>query len=193
MGLIGDAAATPALVAALADADPVIQGRAAEALGQIADKSAAPAIGAMVAAHVSADALNGLNADDMGYPKSPAVEAVRLGIYALVRLGSYDGLAGALLDTQGRARSRWWPMAYGFQRVNDPRAAGVLLDLFAGEGQLTRSFAARGLAASKDPARCGTAVGRDRRCRVSRSRSGFKPFAASRRLATPAPAQRCVV
>ena len=50
----------------------------------------------------------------------------------------------------GRPRSRWWPVAYAFQRVNDPRAATVLLDLFNGDGQLTRSFAARGLAATKD-------------------------------------------
>jgi cyclophilin family peptidyl-prolyl cis-trans isomerase/HEAT repeat protein len=151
MGLIGDATATPVLVTALTDADPLIQGRAAEALGLIGDKAVAPQIGAMVATQVSGTALNGLNPDDMGYPKASGVEAVRLGIYALVRLGSYDALASALVDPQGHPRSRWWPVAYGFQRVNDPRAASVLLDLFAGEGQLTRSFAARGLAASKDP------------------------------------------
>ncbi len=151
MGLIGDAGATPVLLTALTDADPLIQGRAAEALGLIADKAAARQIAAMVATQVNGTALNGLNPDDMGYPKASGVEAVRLGIYALVRLGSYDGLASALLDPQGRPRSRWWPVAYGFQRVNDSRAASVLLDLFAGEGQLTRSFAARGLAASKDP------------------------------------------
>ncbi len=83
-------------------------------------------------------------------PRRPAIEAVRLGAYALVRLGSYDGLAGALLDRDGRPRSRWWPVAFAFQRINDPRAATVLLDLFNGEGQLTRAFAARGLAATKD-------------------------------------------
>ena len=70
MGLIGDAAAGPALTAALTDADPMIQGRAAEALGMIADKAAAQPIAAMVSAHVNADALNGLNPDDMGHPKS---------------------------------------------------------------------------------------------------------------------------
>jgi cyclophilin family peptidyl-prolyl cis-trans isomerase/HEAT repeat protein len=150
LGLIGDEAAAPALVTALSDADPLIQGRAAEALGMIAYKAAAQPIGSMIAAHVNANALAGITPDDMGYPKAANVEAVRLGAFALVRLGSYDQLAGALLDGNGRPRSRWWPIAYAFQRVSDPRAAAVLLDLFNGDGQLTRSFAARGLAATKD-------------------------------------------
>ncbi|HWI20903.1 MAG TPA: HEAT repeat domain-containing protein, partial [Vicinamibacterales bacterium] len=150
LGLIGDAAAAPALLTALNDADPMIQGRAAEALGLIAHKAAAQPITNMVYAHVNAGVLNGINPDDMGHPKAAPVEAVRLGAYALVRLGSYDGLASALLDPSGRPRSRWWPVAFAFQRVNDPRAAGVLLDLFSGEGQLTRAFAARGLGASKE-------------------------------------------
>src|SRR6185503_12605162 len=70
MGLVGDAAAAPALTAALTDPDPLIQGRAAEALGLIAHKPAAPPIAAMVAAHINAGILNGLNPDDMGYPKA---------------------------------------------------------------------------------------------------------------------------
>lgn len=150
MGLIGDAAAAPALMAALADSDATIQGRAAEALGLIAHKPAAAAVGAMVAAHVAAGALNGLNADDMGAPKPPPVEAVRLGVYALVRLGSYEALATAVLDGDRLPRSRWWPVAYALQRINDPRAAPALLALLAGDGQLTRAFAVRGLAVLKD-------------------------------------------
>jgi cyclophilin family peptidyl-prolyl cis-trans isomerase/HEAT repeat protein len=86
----------------------------------------------------------------MGYPKAAAVEAVRLGAYAIVRLGSYDALAAALLDRDGRPRSRWWPIAYALQRINDARAVPALLELLKGEGQLTRAFAARGLGASKD-------------------------------------------
>ena len=151
MGLIGDATAAPALITALNDPDPMIQGRAAEALGQIAHKAAAQPITNMVYAHVNGGALNGINPDDMAYPKSPAAEAVRLGLFALVRLGSYDGLASSMLDPAGKLRSRWWPVAYAFQRVNDPRAVDVLLDLFNGEGQLSRAFAARGLGTSKDP------------------------------------------
>ena len=151
IGLIGDPAGAPPLTAALVDRDPLIQGRAAEALGLIAHQPAAAAIGAMIAGHVGAGVLNGVIADDLVSPKSPAVEAVRLGIYALVRLGGYDALASAMLDPAGQPRSRWWPVAFAFQRMNDPRAVPVLLALLQGEGQLTRSFAARGLAAAKDP------------------------------------------
>ena len=87
MGLIGDASAAPALLAALNDADPLIQGRAAEALGLIGHKPAVQPITNMVYAHVNGGALTGITPDDMGYPKGSAVEAVRLGAYALVRLG----------------------------------------------------------------------------------------------------------
>ena len=101
MGLIGDAAAATALTAALSDTDPLIQGRAAEALGMIAHKAAAPAVAAMVSAHINAGALNGITPDDMAHPKPPAAEAVRLGLYALVRLGSYDA------HCRFGARCRW--------------------------------------------------------------------------------------
>lgn len=150
LGLIGDASAAPALTTALTDADPMIQGRAAEALGLIGHQPAAQPISAMIYAHITAGVLNGLNADDMGYPKSPQIEAVRLGTYALVRLGSYDSIAASFVGSDGHVRSRWWPVAYAFQRVNDPRAVPALLELFNGEGQLTRAFAARGLGNSKD-------------------------------------------
>jgi len=150
MGLIGDASAATALSTALADPDPTIQGRAAEALGLIGHKPAASAIGAMVAAHVAAGALNGVNADDLGMPKTPPVEALRLGVYALVRLGSYEALAAGVLDRDGQPRSRWWPVAFALQRINDARAVPALLTLLSGEGQLTRAFAARGLGGLKD-------------------------------------------
>jgi cyclophilin family peptidyl-prolyl cis-trans isomerase/HEAT repeat protein len=149
LGLIGDTAASPALMTALNDPDPLIQGRAAEALGMIGDKAAAQAITQMVSTHVTGGALTGIDPDDMAYPKAPPAEAVRLGAYAMVRLGSYDGLASAFLE-QGRPRSRWWPIAFAFQRVNDPRASAALLDLFNGPGQLTRAFAARGLGVLKE-------------------------------------------
>ncbi len=150
MGLIGDGSAATALTTALADTDPTLQGRAAEALGLIGHRPAAPAIGAVVAAHVNAGVLNGLNPDDMGAPKTPPIEAVRLGVYALVRLGSFDALAAAVIDGTGQARSRWWPIAFALQRINDPRAAPALLALLTGDGQLTRAFAARGLGVLKE-------------------------------------------
>jgi cyclophilin family peptidyl-prolyl cis-trans isomerase/HEAT repeat protein len=151
MGLIGDPAAAGALIAALSDRDPLIQGRAAEALGMLAHKAATPSVTTMVSSFVNAGALKGIAPDDMAHPKLASAEAVRLGLYALVRLGSYDGIAGSVLDAEGRPRSRWWPVAYALQRVNDARAVPALLDLLKGEGQLTRAFAARGLGQLKDP------------------------------------------
>lgn len=145
LGLIGDPAASGALVAALTDPDPRVQGRAAEALGLLGDRGSAPAIGEMVHAHIAAGALDGIVADDVGYPKAPEPEAVRLGLYALARLDAFDTLAGALLDAAGRPVSDWWPVAYAFQRVSHPGAAPVLETLLASPGQITRAFAARGL------------------------------------------------
>ena len=150
MGLIGSATAADPLMAALNDPDPLVHGRAAEALGQIAHKAAAGAIGSMMAAHLAAGALSGIAADDLEYPKAPAVEAVRLGMYALVRLGAYDTLASTLLDGNGRPVSQWWPVAYAFRRVNDPRAASALMHLLQSDGAMTRAFAARGLGVTKD-------------------------------------------
>ncbi len=146
LGLIGDAGGVEALTAALAGPDVLLQGRAAEALGRIGHKESAPAIGAMMTAHIAAGALSNLAADDVGYPKSVEAEAVRLGLYALVRLGAYDVLASTMLDS-GQPKSRWWPVAYAFQRIGDPRAAPVLMLLLEGDGQVTRAFAARGLGA----------------------------------------------
>ncbi|HET9704832.1 MAG TPA: HEAT repeat domain-containing protein [Vicinamibacterales bacterium] len=150
LGLIGDRSASPALVALLGDADATIQGRAAEALGLLGDKDAAAPIGAMVAAQIDAGVFRALTPDDLGYPKPAGVEAARLGLYALVRLGGYDALAAAVLEKDGRVRSRWWPVAYALQRIGDPRAAPALLELLKGEGQLTRAFAARGLGVLKE-------------------------------------------
>jgi cyclophilin family peptidyl-prolyl cis-trans isomerase/HEAT repeat protein len=145
LGLIGDHAAAPALITALSTSDPLTQGRAAEALGALGHKAAADEVAAMISGPISTGALDALAADDVGYPKDAAIEAVRLGIYALVRLEAYDELAASLLDASGQPRSRWWPVAYGFQRVGDPRAAAPLTALLTGDGQVTRAFAAKGL------------------------------------------------
>ncbi len=151
LGLIGDNSAADALVTALADADPFVQGRAADALGQIPHKESAPAVATMIQAHITAGALTGIDADDQGYPKSGPTEAVRLGLYALVRLGAYDQLAAAVLDANGRPISHWWPIAYALQRIQDPRAASALLSIVPGTGQATtRAFAVRGLGLLKE-------------------------------------------
>ncbi len=83
------------------------------------------------------------------YPQSPPAEAVRLGLYALVRLGAYEALAAAALDAKYQPVSAWWPVAYALQRLPDPRSAPALLALLNTPGRYTAAFAARGLGAIK--------------------------------------------
>jgi cyclophilin family peptidyl-prolyl cis-trans isomerase/HEAT repeat protein len=149
LGLIGDAAARPALQMALGDMNPLVQGRAAEALGMIGNRADADAVGTMVRTHVAAGALAGIDADDLTYPQTPPAEAARLGLYALVRLGSYEALAAAALDAKYQPVSTWWPVAYAIQRLPDPRSAPALLALLNTPGRYTAAFAARGLGAIK--------------------------------------------
>jgi cyclophilin family peptidyl-prolyl cis-trans isomerase/HEAT repeat protein len=151
LGLLHDPSARAALASSLGDSSPVVQGRAAEALGAIGDRADAAAVGRMVEGHVKAGALAGLAPDNLAYPLSPAVEAVRLGLYSLVRLGAYEPLAAAVLDSAGLPVSRWWPVAYALQRVGDARAGGALVALAATPGRYTASFAVRGVAALKLP------------------------------------------
>jgi cyclophilin family peptidyl-prolyl cis-trans isomerase/HEAT repeat protein len=148
LGLIGDGSARPALLAALKEQQPVLQGRAAEALGQIGDRSDADAIGAMVQAHIKAGALMSVSPDDLTYPLSAPTEAVRLGLYALARLGAYDALAAAVLVNE-QPVSTWWPVAYALQRAGDPRAAPALMALVNTPGRFTAAFAVKGLGTSK--------------------------------------------
>lgn len=150
IGLIGDASGADPLVMALSDPDPIVHGRAAEGLGLLAHKPAADGIAKMIQAHVAAGALGGMEPDDLEHPKPPPVEAARLGIYALVRLGAYDQLAGVLLDGNGVPVSRWWPVAYAFRRVADSRGGTALLSLLEGSGVISRAFAARGLGVIKE-------------------------------------------
>ncbi|HEX5111047.1 MAG TPA: HEAT repeat domain-containing protein [Vicinamibacterales bacterium] len=151
LGLIGDAAARPPLIALLADASPIVQGRAAEALGLIGDKSDGAAISGMVRAHLQAGALSGVSPDEIGYPLAPPVEAVRLGIYALTRLASFEPLAATVLGPDGQPVSAWWPVAYALQRVPDARGVPALVTLLDTPGRYTASFAAKGLARTPPP------------------------------------------
>lgn len=150
LGLIKSAAATESLTPLLADADPVVRGRAAEALGLIGAKDVAPAIGKMVAEYASSAAVTGMSADDETWPGPPEAEAFRLGVYALVRLRTYEPLAAAVLDSSGRPVTSWWPVAFALQRVGDPRAQAALAQLLRSPGTYTRAFAARGLGAIRD-------------------------------------------
>jgi cyclophilin family peptidyl-prolyl cis-trans isomerase/HEAT repeat protein len=149
LGLIGSPLARPPLTQALSGTDVVLQGRAAEALGLIGDKADGPAIGQMVRVHMAAGALASVQPEDLASPLAPPVEAVRLGLYALARLGTYEALAAAVLGADGQPMSRWWPVAFALQRVGDPRAAPALLTLLSTPGRYTASFAVRGLASMK--------------------------------------------
>ena len=143
LGLIGDASAVEPLRAALADPLPLIAGRAAEALGLIGDTASADAIGKLVAAH--APAVSAVAADDSRSQINPAVDAFRLGVYALARLKNYDALAASVLDAGGEPRTQWWPVAYAFQRTEDKRAAKPLLALVGSPSAYAQAFAIKGL------------------------------------------------
>jgi cyclophilin family peptidyl-prolyl cis-trans isomerase/HEAT repeat protein len=145
MGLIADAEARPALRKALDDASPLVQGRAAEALGLIGDRADAEPVAALVQRLVKDGTIAAISPDDLTYPQAPAIEAARIGIYALTRLGSYDALASAVLDGTGQPVSRWWPVAYALQRIGDTRANAALLTLLSTPGRYTAAFAAKGL------------------------------------------------
>jgi cyclophilin family peptidyl-prolyl cis-trans isomerase/HEAT repeat protein len=149
LGLIGSADARSALGAALRDAAPEVQGRAAQALGMIGDSTDAAAVSEMVQAHVRAGALAGMDADELGFPLAPNVEATRLGLYALARLGSFDALAAASLDAEGQPVSRWWPVASALQQLGDQRGSPALMALLNTPGRYTAAFAARGLGAMR--------------------------------------------
>jgi len=145
LGLIGDRSAVDVLRQALADTSPVVQGRAAEALGLMGDTASAAAVGAMMMPHVRGGAMSSLAPDDLTYPLDAAVEAVRLGLYALVRLKSYDELARIVLDEKGQPLVRWWPVAFALQRTGDKRAIPALRALAQTDTTYTRAFAIQGL------------------------------------------------
>ena len=151
LGLLADKSSVPLLTTALQDPDARVRGRAAEALGLIGDTASAAAVAQMVSGYVKAGALASLAPDDEQWGKSPEADAVRLGVFALVRQKGYDALASAITDPSGKV-SGWWPIAFALQRVNDPRAVPALRQLAQTPGRYTRSFAARGLGSYKDAA-----------------------------------------
>ena len=151
LGLLADKGSVAALTTALQDADPGVRGRAAEALGLIGDTASAAAVGEMVSGFVKAGAIASIGPDEEQWPKTPEADAVRLGLFALVRQKGYEPLASAITDGSGRV-SGWWPVAFALQRVGDPRAVPALRQLAQTAGRYTRSFAARGLGGYKDTA-----------------------------------------
>jgi cyclophilin family peptidyl-prolyl cis-trans isomerase len=149
LGLIGDPSAATALTTALSDTVPMVRGRAAEAIGLIGIKSSASAVGAVAAEYARHQSVTGRAADDES-AGPPEAEAFKLAIYALVRLAAWEPLASAVLEGD-RPVSRWWPVAYALQRINDPRAQPALRQLISGPGKYTVAFAVRGLGGTKDP------------------------------------------
>jgi cyclophilin family peptidyl-prolyl cis-trans isomerase/HEAT repeat protein len=150
LGLIGDRSAGQVLLPLLQDADPRLRGRAAEALGLVGARDAAADIGRMVAEYARTAPVAGMQPDEER-PGPPEAEAFKLGLFALVRLQSYEQIAAAVLDQGGKPISTWWPIAYALQRVEDPRAAPALRQLLQVKGRYTPAFAARGLGSAKDP------------------------------------------
>jgi cyclophilin family peptidyl-prolyl cis-trans isomerase/HEAT repeat protein len=144
LGLIGHASAESALTPLLTDQAPLVRGRAAEALGQIGAKGAATAIGQMAAEYSKHPAVVAMQPDDESRPAAPEAEAFKLGLFALVRLGTYEAIAAAGLNGTEPV-SEWWPVAYALQRVEDQRAAPSLLRLLHAKGRYSPAFAARGL------------------------------------------------
>ncbi len=170
LGLIGDAAGTPPLLKALTDPAPIVRARAAEALGQINAKEkeqvspatrreVGDAIGLMVSEYARTSAVSLLQGDDESWPAAAEAEAFRLGIYALVRLGTYEPLASAVLDSAGSRVTTWWPVAYALGRIEDKRAAPALLKMLNGPGKYSPAFAARGLGMLKDTSAVNALIG----------------------------------
>ncbi len=152
LGLLADKTSVPALTSLLQDPDLRVRGRAAEALGLIGDTGSAAGVGQMVAELIQQGAIASLQPDDDQWPKTPEADAVRLGLFALVRLKGWDPLASAVLDANGRPVSSWWPVAFALQRIGDPRAQPALEELAKAPGRYARGFAIRGLGALKDRA-----------------------------------------
>lgn len=155
IGLMARRASLDALHAALDDPSLLVRSRVIEALGLIGDPTTAPVIAAAAAGCPAV--LAPIAPDDEQWPKAPEVEVCRLALYALVRLGDFAALAQVALDPQGRAVSRWWPVAYALQRIGDPRAIPALRGLAVTSGNYTVGFALRGLAAHGDADQRGRA------------------------------------
>ena len=154
------------------------------------DKPHAAAIAAMVRPHVDAGVLRRLAPDDLTYPLAPAVEAVRLGLYALTRLKTYEPLASVVLDAAGsRCRSGGRsPTRSAASGIPEPRPA--LTALTRSGGVYTRAFAARGLGSCKSY-RLGCRVDR-RSPRMSRASRSWQSRRCGRSArCRPAQPRRC--
>jgi cyclophilin family peptidyl-prolyl cis-trans isomerase/HEAT repeat protein len=151
IGLIGDTSGRDALVTVLNDPSPLVKGSAAEALGLIGDAAAADAIARMASELVTAGAVAQPPGEDEDSRRDTPAAALRLAIFALVRLKAYAPLASVVLDPAGEPRVKWWPVAFALQRLEDPRGKAALVVLLRESHPYTRAFAAKGLGGLKDP------------------------------------------
>lgn len=151
LGLLGTAArpSVSQLTPLLADPSMVVRQRAAEGLGLIGDAAAVPAV--FQAADGCAARMAGVAPDAEG-EQTPEIEICRVALFALVRLQSYDAVAAIAINAQGQPTSRWWPVAFALQRINDQRTVPALLALATTPGIDTAGFAIKGLGALKAPA-----------------------------------------
>ena len=149
LGLIGDRRARDPLVRALSDPLPLVQAGAAEGLGLIGDPAAAEPIGRMIAQVVESGALAEPLGEDAEARRDTPAAAFRLGVFALVRLKSYDRLAAAVLDPAGQPRVRWWPVAFALQRLEDRRAAECAPDVGQGRQSVHASVRHQGTGAAE--------------------------------------------
>jgi len=123
LGLIGDARAKDALLAALKDPETAVRARAVEAVGRIGDATAAPALAAAVVEAIpKGAAVLTIRGDDPGSASDPWL-ALRLGLFALVRLKNVPAAEGALL-ADGKSRFDWWAATWTAMRLEAPAASG---------------------------------------------------------------------
>ena len=151
LGLIGDPRAKEALVAALKDPETAVRARAAEAVGRIGDATTAPALAAAVVEAVpKGAAVLTIRGDDPGRANDPWL-ALRLGLFALVRLKNVPAAESALL-ADGKSRFDWWAATWTAMRLEAPPLRPVLVAAASSSDPLSRALAARGLGALKEPA-----------------------------------------
>ena len=88
------------------------------------------AVWAQVATRLGADRL-GVSASEAGrrtvidYSAPNIAKEMHVGHLRTTIIGDSIARVLGFLGGDGKPRSRWWPIAYAFQRVNDPRAAGT--------------------------------------------------------------------
>ena len=179
------------LTAALKDPAVRVRARAIEGLGLLGPTIGGPAAPAIAAASAGCrERLAALESDDEQYPKAPEIEACRLALFALVRLHAYDSLVQIALDDEGKPASRWWPVAYALQRIDDKRAAPALLALASTPGVNTAAFALRGLAGLGDAQAAPVAFGLAMQRRPRRAVADRRRPRRSGRSAAPKPWRR---